>query len=230
MRKRWLLPLMVLGAVVGMAVFLYAGSQPQYAWLVFGPEGKLRVQVCMEGEAISLQQFVSGKATGEKNSFKHRSECSNFTIADPDGKTSYVITAMSGKVAKPGVPTELFVNVDVKGPLEYRQYCDVVEMKSDPEWAPLAHFHGPLAAGPATINWKLPPKLALQRGDKPTDLPALVGTMDAEKSCWVVVRSHGDNNQPAFPKGVYPYVEVEFPSKQAGAPAIRKRYPLDHFC
>jgi len=44
-----------------------------------------------------------------------------------------------------------------------------LEMKEDPEKARIAHFHGPLTAGPVTISWKIPPKLALQRGDQPTD-------------------------------------------------------------
>jgi RNA polymerase sigma factor (sigma-70 family) len=33
-----------------------------------------------------------------------------------------------------------------------------------------------------------------------------------------------------FPKGVHPYVEVEFPPKQPGGQRIKKRYPLDQFC
>src|SRR5438128_11335722 len=106
-------------------------------------------------------------------------------------------------------------------------------MKEEPEKARLAHYHGPLTAGPVTISWKRPPKIGLRRGDKPTDLAALVGTMDADKGCWVVVRSEVAVKQPAFrmepafPKGIHPYVDVEFPGKEPGAPSIKKRYPLD---
>jgi hypothetical protein len=229
MKKKWLLPLAALGLLVGVGVYLHAGTKPKYAWLVFGSEGKLRVQVCLEGDAVTLEQFADGKPTGRKDHFKSSSDCADLAIPDPDGKTSYVITRMSDRVDKPDAPTQLMVNVDIKGPVEYRQYCDI-EMKEDPEKARVAHFHGPLTAGPATIYWKVPPKLALRRGDKPTDLPALVGTMDADKGCWVAIRSHGANNEPAFPKGIYPYVDVEFPAKEAGAPSIKKRYPLDQFC
>jgi hypothetical protein len=88
----------------------------------------------------------------------------------------------------------------------------------------------PLTAGPRTISWKVPPELGLKRGDKPTDLPAMVGTMDTDKGCWVVIRSQSSNNEPPFPKGIYPYVDVEFPAKKAGAASIKKRYPLDQFC
>ena len=61
-------------------------------------------------------------------------------------------------------------------------------------------------------------------------MPALVGTMDVDKGCWVVIRSHGAKNESAFPKGIHPYVDVEFPAKEAGAPSLKKRYPLDQFC
>jgi len=81
------------------------------------------------------------------SAFRNGSECANFTIADPDGKTSYVITSMN-TVAQLGTPAELFVDVDVKGQLPYRQYCDLQELKEDPQKAPLAHFHGPLTARP----------------------------------------------------------------------------------
>jgi hypothetical protein len=235
MKKKWVLSLGVVAlmsvtALAGARALFHADGTPQYAWLVFGSEGKLRVQIRLKGEAVSLEQFVDGKSTGRKDHFRNGSECANFTIADPDGKTSYVITSMSNTAAQPGMPAELFVDVDVKGQLEYRQYCDLQELKEDPQKAPLAHFHGPLTAGPVTISWKIPPKLALQRGDKPTNLPAYVGTMNAEKGCWVVVRSERARNESAFPKGVHPFVDVEFPAKQAGASPIKRRYPLDQAC
>jgi hypothetical protein len=186
MKKKWVLSLgvvalVVVAALAGARALFHTDGTPQYAWLVFRSEGKLRVQIRLKGEAVSLEQFVDGKSTGRKDHFRNGSECANFTIADPDGKTSYVITSMSNSAAQPGIPTELFVDVDVKGQLEYRQYCDLQELKEDPQKAPVAHFHGPLTAGPVTISWKIPPKLALQRGAKPTDLPAYVGTMNAEK-------------------------------------------------
>jgi hypothetical protein len=69
----------------------------------------------------------------------------------------------------------------------------------------------------------------LMAGDKPTDLRVLVGTMSAQHRCWVVVRSHDDKGY-AFPKGVYPEADVEFPPKTAGGPPVTRRYVLDQFC
>jgi hypothetical protein len=53
--------------------------------------------------------------------------------------------------------------------------------------------------------------------------------MSAEFGCWVVVRSHVGNKSD-FPEGVCPVVEVEFPPKGPGGPAVKKRYQLDKFC
>lgn len=33
-----------------------------------------------------------------------------------------------------------------------------------------------------------------------------------------------------FPKGIHPFVDIEFPPKQPGGQPIKKRYPLDKFC
>jgi hypothetical protein len=45
----------------------------------------------------------------------------------------------------------------------------------------------------------------------------------------VVVRTH-NGDAGAFPKGVAPVVEVEFPPKMAAGPPVKKRYVLDGFC
>jgi hypothetical protein len=225
------LALVALGLVAGLAAsFFRPPPKPEYCWLLFGPRTEVRVLVRLDGEAVSLEHYAGDRPTGRTEQFKDRSECKNITIADPDGKTSYVITRLSGTVAKPGAPSDLMASVDIKGPLEYRQYCDVVAMAADPKAAPVAHFHGPLTVEAQTLFWKLPPGLALHRGGKPTDLRAFVGTMDAKRGCWVVVRTHEGQDLPAFPKGVHPFVDVEFPAKKPGAPPIKKRYPLDQFC
>jgi hypothetical protein len=81
------------------------------------------------------------------------------------------------------------------------------------------------------IAGKLPAGLALQRGTKPTELRVNIGTINADKGCWVVVCTEDDQRtQPAFPEGVHPFVDVEFPPRQAGGPPVKRRYPLDHIC
>ena len=122
----------------------------------------------------------------------------------------------------------LQVGVEIKGPVAYRQHCNVELRDSRPK-AAIAHFHGPLTVGPRMVNGKPPPELDLKAGDKPTDLSAVVGTMDAEHGCYVVVRSH-NGDRSAFPEGVRPVVDVEFPPKEPGGSPVKKRYELDKFC
>jgi hypothetical protein len=205
----------------------YQSKSPEYALLLFGPEAKLRVWVVLDGETLFVDRNGDGDLTGKDKSFPVLS-CGNIALADPDAKTRYVITAV-GRFTEGKPPrTHLDVNVDVKGPVEYRQYCGV-ELRASPREAAMAHFHGPLTAGPRTINWKVPASLVLETGDKPIDLNALVGTMSADHGCWTVVRSH-KAEKSAFAEGVCPVVDIEFPSKTPGGPPVKKRYLLDKFC
>jgi hypothetical protein len=179
---------------------------------------------------VSLEHYAGDSPVGRRERFEHCSRCQDVTLADPDGRTSYVITRMSVPLGKAAKPTDLMVSVDIHGPVEYRQYCDIVAMSADPKAAPVAQFHGPLTAGPVTVMWQLPPDLCLRRGDKPPDLRAVVGTMDAGKGCWVVVRAVDEQNKPYFPPGVHPFADVEFPPRRPGDPPVHRHYPLDHTC
>jgi hypothetical protein len=228
---KWFLVLLLAAGLIGIgAYFLFLNPAPEYCWLAFGPDARARVLVCMRGETVSLEHYFDGKPTGRTERFNHRSECKGVTVADPDGKTSYVITFMSGTIVRARKPTELFVGVDIRGPVSYDQYCDVAAMTADSDGAPIAQFNGPLTISIQTNSWKLPPDLALQRGDKPTDLFAYAGTFDEQKGCWVVVSTHTNDGQPKYPKGMYPFVDVEFPPARPGDPPLKMRYPLDEFC
>jgi hypothetical protein len=223
-------------ALLGMGVgALHFRTEPQYCWLAFGPEGRVRLLVCYRGGELSFEEYVDGAPTGRKDSFASRADVRGIVLADPDGETTYSLTRVSGGAAKKGEPANLLVHVDVSGPVVYEQYCDVRAVTGDPLQAPVAHFHGPLSAGPATVNWQLPADLALRRGGEPTDLRAVVGTMDSAKGCWVVVRSenlftHPDARRSMFPEGVYPVADIEFPAKRPGDPPVKRQYALDQFC
>jgi hypothetical protein len=221
------------GVLAGGRLPFLARPVPQCCWLAFGPQANVRVLVRLDGEAVTLEQYVGDRPTGRMEQFQDRYECKGVTIEDPDGRTSYVLTGMSGTAAKGDEPARLLVRVSVKGPVEYREYCDIVPVSPDPARAGLAQFHGPLTVQAQTVNWEVPADLALRRGDRATDLRAVVGTMDACKGCWVVVCSHesaGGKTTPAFPPGVHPFVDVEFPAQRPGDPPLHCRYPLDQFC
>ena len=218
----------------------YQSKKPAYALLLFGPEARLAVWVVLDGETLYLDRNGNGDLTDKNERFAKEADCKDIEIADPDGKTRYLITSLRSdystltpkarkeRQAK-GLPLELMVNVTIKGPIEYAQYCDVQEMSDDPKKSMLAHFHGPLSMGVRTINWKVPKGLALLEGEKPSELFVMIGTMSAKHGCWVVVRTDA-GKVCAFPNAVRPVAKVEFPPSDPKAKPIEKTYTLDTFC
>jgi hypothetical protein len=61
----------------------------------------------------------------------------------------------------------------------------------------------------------------------------------SEKNNWITARIGTDklcvpglinNSKRAFPEGVCPVVDIEFPARKEGDPPIKKQYPLNGFC
>jgi hypothetical protein len=207
-------------------------SRAEYAWLVFGPTAKLRLLASVAGDTITLQRFVGEQPTGQKEQFKDRGQPLEVTLADPDGVNSYVITKCATPVlaaTDKEATKELFVNVEVRGPLPYREYSDTT-MAGDLDKAWVSHFHGPLTIGPVTLAWEIPSDLSLRRGETETDLRAIIGTMDVTRRCWVVVKTHEAADKCLFADGIRPVADIEFPSRNAGEPPIKRRYVLAQFC
>lgn len=208
-------------------------GKPKYALLVFGPEVKVRVWVVEDGDTLYVDCNGDGDLTSKDerftrefpNSTRWNWNC-NIEIHDPDKRTRYLITSIGtyAENDKPDAEQHLMANVDIKGRIDYRQYCDA-KLGASPDKADVAHYHGPLMIEPKRSFWKLTPELShLPIGDSPGDINALVGTMDAERGCWVVVRSED------LPKELHPVVEVEYPASKAGDSSIKKRYPLKERC
>lgn len=208
----------------------YQTGKPEYALLVFGPEARCRVWLIVDGDEIYLDRNGDGDLTARDERFEKTSDCQDIEIGEADGKTRYVITKMRVHRDE-GMkwPPSIMVWVEIHGPLQYQQYCDA-RLGKTPREAALAHFHGPLAIGPSTVNWKVPPDTALTRDDKPADLRAMVGTMSERHLCWVVVVSHTSPEACSFADGVRPRVMIEFPATERGAPPIVAHYSLEEFC
>lgn len=206
----------------------YRSGKPLYALLLFGREAKLRVWIAVDGDTYYLDRDGAGDLTGKDKRFATRQDFKNITLADPDGKTTYLITGAGSYVETEPPRKALMVNVTIKGPANYQQYCDVA-LVDDPAQAQVTHFHGPLTAQAVRYNWKLPSGLALKAGAKGTDVRMLVGTVDEKSGCWTVVRTH-ELEKSTFGEGVYPQVEVEWPAAKVGAAPIRERTPLKAVC
>jgi hypothetical protein len=188
-----------------------------------GPKAALKCLVIVNDNEIRFDANGDGKFTASE--ICKLREWKKIELADPDGKTRYLINSISPYKEK--TTTRVMANVEIKGSLAYRQYCDL-GMVGDRQKPFVAHFHGPLAAYPRTMNWELPAAVNIKKGETPSDVYLVVGTMDADRGCWVVVNSHiGDKCQFG---DLRPEVEIEFPVKTVGEVPLKKRYTLEKFC
>jgi hypothetical protein len=124
----------------------YKSGSPKYALLLFGREAKLRAWAVLDGETLYLDRNGDGDLTGKGERFERLTDCRNVAFADPDGKTRYVITEVFLYNKDEPRPI-LEIRVDIKGPVEYRQYTSA-ELSGSPREAAVAHFHGPLTVLP----------------------------------------------------------------------------------
>jgi hypothetical protein len=216
-----------------------AAPEPSYCWLTFGPEAKVRVFVRYDGEAISFERHDKGKATGPVERFAQLKDFKPVTIADPDGKTSYVIQAVFNIDYVEDLGRGLAVDVEVRGPIGYWQGAHI-RLNEQTDKATTVAFHSSLTIGhyeyaKATpdlkLEWKahnIPP---LVIGDKPAKLNTQVHNRHPNPDCHVVVESTDDTGvKSRFPKDVRPVAEVEFPPAKPGGAVVRRRYVLDQVC
>jgi hypothetical protein len=201
----------------------YRSKSPQYALLIFGREAKTRVWVVLDGNTVYLDRNGDGDLTGKDERFSQCADCKGIEIADADGRTRYLITDIS-YLAFPEGP-QLRIAVDIMGPIRCSQRCDA-DVRASPQDAPIAHFNGPLTVQPFTHS----PGIGLPSDKEAVMLDGQVGTINAKYGCHVVVYSETAAGKPAFPKGVSPVVDIEFPSKRPGGAAVKRRYVLDQVC
>ncbi len=209
---------------------VYQSDAPKYVLLLFGPQAK-RVWVVIDGNTAYIDRNGDGDLTTAGKRFEGDGPedwSPNVEIADPDGKTTYLIPNMSIIKEEPA-PTGhvLFINLRINGPVKYKQMSEV-PLWGNRKQAAISHFNGPLTIGPITIGYKLDPAEKLRTGDKPTDLMATIGTMDEKHGCWVVVRSM-NGEEPEF-RGYAPLADIEFSAKNPSDPRVRQRYLLDDVC
>ena len=80
--------------VAGLGCCSAASPEPYYCWLAFGPSGKVRVLVRLEGDAVVLQRRLGEQADGKEERFDTLKDCKDVAVKDPDGKTTYVIRSV----------------------------------------------------------------------------------------------------------------------------------------
>jgi RNA polymerase sigma factor (sigma-70 family) len=174
-------------------------SEPHYGWLVLGPQGKLRTLFRLDGEEVAVDRNNDGKFDGKSERFKSAKDCKDVVIADPDARTSYVVTSV---YVLHVVPPEKFVEIRVRirGALDYPQSA-LIQLSKDRATAGEARFHGPLTVSPegATIANRARRLLQTAIADLGFLVPSSVADL-AGKGLFVesaLPRSLPRNGQPA---------------------------------
>ena len=198
-------------------------TPPKYGWLVFGPEGRVRMLLKADDDSVSLDLNRNGRFDAAERFSVSSAEPLSIPVSE--SKNSYLITRISSY--EHDGQRNATVQVEVKGAAEFRQLGDLFLSRTQ-AGAAIAHFNGPLEVQAQTILWELPKDLALRRGDKGTDIRVNIGTIRKEQRCWTTVYTQ-DRTNAFFPTNVFPWVAVEFPGK-TNAPAIVARYALDRVC
>lgn len=219
---------------------VYQSPKPGYALLLFGREPRLVVWVVLDGKTLYIDRNANGDLTDEGERFADLKDCT-VELRDPDGKTRYLIervrthpsyytAAERRERAARGIQANLEIEVAIKGPVEYRQRCDLQELWDDPQKTQLAHFHGPLTIEVLKYNFEIPAGLALKVENGESKVIAVVGTMSRKHGCWVVLGSSTDTDRRPISPGLFPAVEIEFPPADSAHAPVRRKYKLKEFC
>jgi hypothetical protein len=213
-----------------------AGGRPAYCWLAFGPGAPPRVLVTYDGRTLRLEDRAAG-GPGE-TVFAAPADCRRFAVADPDGRTGYVVRGVEDMGFVADLGRGLAIEVEVTGPVPYWQGAQV-RLGEAADRAPVVHFHAPLTLGPyasvrATpgrrLEWHPNPAPRLVRGERAV-LGVQVGNQDPRPDCHVAVSSTDPTGQTSrFPATARPVAEIEFPAGEPGGGPVRRRYVLDKVC
>jgi len=218
-----------LALVLALGVWYLVGrGDDRYCWLIFGPKGDTRLLLRVTGEELFLDRNGDGRFDGPGERLGRPELAPKVELTSHDGRTRYVLRNFR-LFEEPELGHHCLIDAEIKGSLEFAQMADA-GLGRLRRTAPVAHFNGPLTVQAQSILWKLPPELALVRGDKPADLRVLIGTLDAATKCWASVRVQGTNQQSLFPTNVHPVVDIEYPPKSSGVQPQRVRYALKEFC
>lgn len=228
-KRSWLRWVVLVPVTLAAGWLLYwATANERFCWLVFGPKGDLRLLLRRAGNEWFLDRDGDGRFGGSDERLGRWDPSHKIAITNPADGRIYTLSNLRFYHDKT-IGHRCLIEADIAGSPAFRQLADA-GLGRFRRGAGLAHFDGPLTVQAQSIAWQLPPDLALRRGDKPTDLRALIGTLDAATECWTTVYVMGTNSQSLFPTNVHPFVDVEFPAKTAGARPIQVRYPLKEFC
>jgi hypothetical protein len=123
----------------------YESKSPWYCLLLFGPEGKTKVWMVLDGKKLYVDRNANGDLTDDGESLT--SDDNSFNIPDvggKDGKTKYTDLRLNwGPSPVTGGDPEVNLSLRLRvGNLE--QYAFVKARATKPDQAPVIHVDGPL--------------------------------------------------------------------------------------
>lgn len=241
MRSKWIwipfgiVMLTLVGAILCCTFFAYYAtrdSRPRtlYCWLLFGSEPKARILVRCDGAAISIDANGNGRFEPNER-FARVEDCKSLEIVSPSKGATYTITNIGYRRMNAPPWARVSFYVDIGGAREYRELGEA-EMSTTQGDAVEVPFDGHLVVrAPYEEYFRLSSKprdpLRIQKGGQPSMLQVDVGTFNARSGA-AVCPNRGRTS--AFPPGVHPVADIQFPPKRHGDPPVRKQYPLDGFC
>jgi hypothetical protein len=227
----------VVVAVVALVAFRPRGEIKRCR-LLFGPTGGTEVILEIDGDRLFVRPGLGAQASPQELGLSNDRLAEDVTITvvpapdagDATQTTRYTITSVHRyQDTEPTPRDSLIVHVKVEDrDIRYEQYCDV-DLRGRSEPLVFAHFHGPLTVLLPGKDWKPPESLRLVKREEPQEIRVVVGTIDMDRGCWTVVRTHR-GEESCFPDGVFPYAEIEFPPESPSGQAIVERFPLEEFC
>jgi hypothetical protein len=206
----------------------YRNGAPTYNLLVFGPSAKTRLWLVLDGTDLYVDMNCDGELSAEERFERDGQGVPQFEVADKAGDDRYRIEGVQViRIDRDDEKkTLLSTNVVILG--KYRQYSGATP-SARLEDAPVSHFHGPLTLD---IN-RDEEGVGMQKlvtGDTPEDFNIMIGTLDHENGCWVVIENRKRDQTEDFPDDLHPVVALEFSPRQAGEALVRVKNPLVERC
>jgi hypothetical protein len=188
--------------------------------VLFGSKPGVGLWFVLLGKELYVQS--SGQESAEELQVNLASPAS-FPIAidDPDG-TRYTVVSATVCGDK---PLKLGLVVDITGSVQYRQF-GITPLAENYTCAPIAHFHGALAAEIRTPSRH---SLEFVRG-RPQQVQALITTSGAAKDTFVAVCCEIGGGISVFPDGVCPIVTIQYRDEGIIRGVEALVYPLDKVC
>ena len=205
-------------------------TSPKYCLLVFGPEGKTRIWLVVDGNILYVDRNGNGDLTekderveGQPIYYRRPGEAPRpvgitFTVemaAKWQGKDARLMVVRSDEIDDDDVVNVFSGNECLANTAPGAN--GVLKFSDRPQDASIIHFDGPLKMALRVDH-------ALSRKKEPQTFQMMIGTPGLGKGSFAAL------NVEVVPKDVNPVADFEFPNKVPGGNRIRVKFVLSQRC